>query len=131
MDEIDGEDSALFGRVVDETGRPIRGASVAIVAGPGPTPDLAAVSDEDGWFAFGDFDRGRWTIRAYAEDGRTGENEIAVGGPCLIIVRRRRPDADAQFRPVTDDLDDFAPKPSARRDWRPPETWELSTPESD
>lgn len=137
MEEIDGEDPGVFGRVVDADGRPVADAAVMIVAGPSPVPDLAAMTDGDGWFAFGGLPGGRWTICASAPDGRVGECEASIGshGMCVIVLSEQVgyvSDSHGAF----DDLDCLdpapAPRPGPRQGTtRPQPGWELSTPESD
>ena len=41
----------ISGRVLDSDGRPVAGARVFFARGPGPLPDVAAVTGDDGAFA--------------------------------------------------------------------------------
>jgi carboxypeptidase family protein len=75
------------GRVVDIDGTPVPLASVVIVAGSVPMPELALLTDEDGRFRLR-LPRGRFTLRAHAP-GASGEARVdatGAGGEILIVV---------------------------------------------
>lgn len=55
------------------TGLPVENASVILAQGPGPAPDIAAVTDSQGAFSFSGLTPGRWLIRALDPDGEDGE----------------------------------------------------------
>jgi len=52
---------------------PVADAAVAVVDGVGSHPDIALVTDTDGWFVLDDLEPGHWRLRAVAQDGATGE----------------------------------------------------------
>lgn len=58
-------------------GVPVAGASVYCVSGPGPAPDIAALTDARGAFQLDDLAAGRWRLRVgdveIEADVRAGE----------------------------------------------------------
>jgi hypothetical protein len=73
-------DDTIQGRVVDANdGSPIANASVIIVDGPRPVPDIAALTDEHGSFALGVPVGGKWGLRVFDEFG--SEHEVSVKVP--------------------------------------------------
>ena len=72
-------DQVLQGRVISIDGAgPVANASVAVVDGPAPAPDLAALTDGDGRFALSCLAMGRWRVRAYGPGGGQGEAVIEL-----------------------------------------------------
>lgn len=63
---------SISGYVVQD-GRPVADATVTVLAGSGPYPDLAALTDNDGWFTFDGLETGQWVLRAYGENGSFGD----------------------------------------------------------
>ncbi len=55
------------------TDLPARNATVTIVDGPAPAPDIAAVTDDGGAFSFHGLTPGTWLVRALAPDGERSE----------------------------------------------------------
>lgn len=73
-------DDTIRGRVVDaDDGSPIADATVIIVDGPRPVPDIAALTDESGSFALGVPVSREWSLRIFDQFG--SEREIAVQVP--------------------------------------------------
>jgi hypothetical protein len=70
---------AIRGYVVDGSGAPVPGALVVIVESSVVMPELALQCDDSGSFPVRLPD-GRFTFRAHAPDGRTGEATIEVPG---------------------------------------------------
>ncbi|MFE5672605.1 carboxypeptidase-like regulatory domain-containing protein [Agromyces sp. NPDC056523] len=69
----------ITGRVTDDAGRPVAEAAVAIVAAPGPVPDIAALTGADGRFTMSVAEPGEYTVVATAPDQRTGAVTVLVG----------------------------------------------------
>jgi uncharacterized GH25 family protein len=59
-------------------GRPIAGATITVVYGAGPVPDIAPVTDEDGYFALDGLQTGEWVLRAVGPTGGEGEAKVPV-----------------------------------------------------
>lgn len=57
---------------------PVVDAAISVVVGVGSYPDIAPVTDSNGWFALDELDPGRWRLRASAPDGATGEADAEV-----------------------------------------------------
>jgi hypothetical protein len=82
-DELPGDDAqevgSIRGRVVQaDSGAPLRGATVYVVRGPGPAPDIAPVTNEAGWFMFDELVPGTWVLRAMGPRGEVGERSVSV-----------------------------------------------------
>ena len=69
---------SIQGYVVTEDGRAVPGATVVIEEGPGPAPDIAPVTDEDGSFALDGLGEGAYLLRAFGSDGETGKTMVYV-----------------------------------------------------
>jgi hypothetical protein len=50
-----------------------------VIAGPGPYPDIAVMTDDDGRFSLDDMAAGDWRLGARSANGATGEASVAVG----------------------------------------------------
>jgi hypothetical protein len=74
------------GRVVNESGAPVPGALVSIVASSVPMPEIALVCDGEGRFGLR-LPAGRFTFRAHGGT-RTGQVEVegAPAGVEILIV---------------------------------------------
>ena len=71
---------SVRGRVVRaDTGVPVDSATIGILRGAGPAPDIAPLSDADGRFAMDGLPPGEWVIGAIDVDGRRGSVEFRVG----------------------------------------------------
>lgn len=89
---MNGNRGSIAGRVVDQAGAPVAGASVAVHAGPGPVDDIAALTDADGRFRLGNLSPGRYQLAVFGAgnaeagaqvdvgDGGASEVEIRFGG---------------------------------------------------
>lgn len=74
------------GVVLDEAGRPVEDAMVAVVWGTAPVPEIALLTGPDGGFRLG-LPSGRFRVRAQA-DQRVGEIEVEGGvGGAVIVIR--------------------------------------------
>ncbi|MEW2513997.1 carboxypeptidase regulatory-like domain-containing protein [Streptomyces sp. NPDC046870] len=81
----------LITGVVEDTttGRPVPEASVYLTAGPGPYPDVAALSGADGSFTLSVRGEGAYTLQCRTTDDRTGEATVTAGGDSPTRVRLR------------------------------------------
>jgi len=78
------------GRVVDAVGAPVPGAQIVIVDSSVPMPEIALVSDANGYFSLR-LPEGRFTLRAHAPGGSSGEVEVEGGAnPHGIVIMVRR-----------------------------------------
>jgi hypothetical protein len=69
---------AIAGRVVDATGAPVVGASVAIADGSQPYPEIGAVTDASGRFRLGRLQPGSYRVAAHLH-GRNGSSPAVIG----------------------------------------------------
>lgn len=53
-------------------------AAISVVTGVGSYPDIAPLTDGNGWFVLDDLEPGRWRLRATAADGSAAEAEAEV-----------------------------------------------------
>ncbi len=70
---IGGVRGRVYGR-----GQRLADATVTLVQGPGPAPDLAALTDAAGGFAFDGIPTGTWVVRAQSPAGDVGEASVVV-----------------------------------------------------
>jgi hypothetical protein len=68
---VASEGVVISGTVRDPAGRPVPGARVYFIDGPGPFPDVATVTGDDGAFMLSAPTEGRYTIECAAEDRET------------------------------------------------------------
>jgi hypothetical protein len=67
------------GRVVrGRAGRPVADATITIVRGAGPAPDIGPMTDRSGRFVLDGLMEGEWVLRALAPDGAIGEGTVHV-----------------------------------------------------
>ena len=67
----------LKGRVVDRAGRPVSGAAIHFLSAPGPRPDIALLSDEQGQFVLA-LAPGGYTLGARSDAAGAGQSSIDV-----------------------------------------------------
>jgi hypothetical protein len=60
------------------TGEPVQDASVSVVKGAGPAPDIAPLTNAEGRFILDGLPPGDWTFRARGPDGEMGEAAVRV-----------------------------------------------------
>jgi hypothetical protein len=78
---------SLRGNVIRaDTHEPVGQVTIMIVSGPAAAPDVAPVTDRDGWFALDDLAPGDWQLRADGPNGETGEATAHVEGGALSEV---------------------------------------------
>ena len=80
---------SVNGQVVSKTaGRPVPGATISIVRGAGPYPDIAPMTDEGGRFFLDGLAAGEWVLAAYGPDGSHGQGRITVadGFAATVII---------------------------------------------
>jgi uncharacterized GH25 family protein len=76
---------SVQGRVVHAgSGAPVADATIAVIAGPGPYPDIAVMTDDDGRFTLDDMAAGDWRLGARSANGEAGEASIAVGSSAVM-----------------------------------------------
>lgn len=78
------------GRVVNEGGRPVPGAAVAVEWGTAATPEIGIVADAEGRFQVVLPD-GRFRLGAHDQAGRSGVAEVTTPAPVpdhIVIVIR-------------------------------------------
>lgn len=69
----------LIGRVVyADDGRPAANATVTILRGAGPAPDIAPTTDRNGSFALDGLPGGSWLLRATGPGGEAGLVQVSV-----------------------------------------------------
>ncbi|MEF2526816.1 MULTISPECIES: carboxypeptidase-like regulatory domain-containing protein [Streptomyces] len=69
----------VTGTVVDADGSPVAGAVVHLADGPGPVPDIAALTGPDGGFSFPVGAEGVYTVACRTADGRAARAAASVG----------------------------------------------------
>ncbi|MFK8846254.1 carboxypeptidase-like regulatory domain-containing protein [Streptomyces sp. Ac-502] len=67
--------TVISGVVVDADGRPVPDARVYLAAGPGPFPDVAALTDDEGRFTLSAGTDGGYTVECRSERG--GASQVA------------------------------------------------------
>ncbi|MFD7665968.1 carboxypeptidase-like regulatory domain-containing protein [Streptomyces sp. NPDC059788] len=75
--------AVISGVVVDTDGRPVPDARVYLAAGPGPFPDVAALTDDQGRFALSAGADGSYTVECRSEGDdapRTAGSAVTVRG---------------------------------------------------
>jgi len=79
--------SLITGTVVDADGGAISGATVAIVSGTQPFPEIAAVTAADGTFQLGGLHPGTYVLRARrgTADGMF-QVEAVAGEPTAVVI---------------------------------------------
>lgn len=69
----------LIGHVIyADDGSPAADATVTILRGAGPVPDIAPITASDGSFALDDLPAGSWLLRAVGPGGETGLVQVSV-----------------------------------------------------
>jgi Carboxypeptidase regulatory-like domain len=79
--------STIAGKVVRlDNGLPVQDASVMIVSGPAPSPDIARITDEFGAFSFSGLAPGEWLLRAIAPTSQSGQRSIYVASEATALT---------------------------------------------
>ena len=68
----------IRGVVVDADGRPVAGARVSFRSGPGPLPDIAALTARDGSFAVSAPAAGTYQLAAFGDEGAPASVTVTV-----------------------------------------------------
>ncbi|SCU90803.1 hypothetical protein CNECB9_500024 [Cupriavidus necator] len=70
------------------TGVPVQDASITVVWGAGPAPDIAPLTDKAGWFVLDGLPPGDWLLHASGPDGEEGEAAACVvsGGVASVTI---------------------------------------------
>jgi len=75
------------GRVVHAVdGSPIEDATITVVRGAGPAPDIAPLTDSAGRFSFDGLPPGQWVLGALAPDGTGAQAAVRVAAGSLVEV---------------------------------------------
>lgn len=78
---------SVNGRVVRaDNGEPVEDATVMVLRGAGPAPDIAALTNSAGWFALDELPEGEWLLRAVSTAGETGEARVDVCAGTLASI---------------------------------------------
>ena len=72
--------------VLASSDEPVGEATISVIHGAGPAPDLAPVTDSDGSFSLGNLPPGDWRLRACGPAGETGEAQVHVGADTVSTV---------------------------------------------
>ncbi len=70
----------VTGVVRDAGGKPIARAALALVAGPGPLIEMAALTNERGEYEWTDLAAGEWTLAAHADGFQGKQLTVRVSG---------------------------------------------------
>lgn len=84
---------SVLGYVVRaQDGGPVADATVAMVRGPGPAPDIAFITDDAGGFVLRDLPRGKWVLSATSPDGLNRTATVYVFDNALSEVTIELPE---------------------------------------
>jgi uncharacterized GH25 family protein len=74
-----GMRGSVRGRVVRIDDRqPVPDATITVVSGAGPAPDIAPLTNQSGAFSLDGLPAGEWTLRAIGPEGETGDATVSV-----------------------------------------------------
>ena len=77
----------LHGRVVcADTGAPVSNASISIMRGSVPAPDVSPLSDSDGAFVFDELPAGDWVLLALGPGGEIGQATVRMTAGSVIYT---------------------------------------------
>ena len=76
--------------MIDTGGKPVDGAAVAIVDGPGTWPDIACLTGADGRFVLGTPSTGRYKLGVRSDDHDYTEAVVAIEGVAIEDEHRRQ-----------------------------------------
>lgn len=81
------DSGTIQGRVVRIRGKkPIANATITVLQGAGPAPDIAPLTNRSGTFALDGLPPGAWTLRATSPHGREGEATVVVTKESVAVV---------------------------------------------
>ncbi len=84
---MEGLTPAPVGGVVrDAAGRPVAVARVAFTGGPGPLPEIAALTGADGRFTLSAPQPGRYEIAVFSDDGTSAAAVVDVSAAGAEVV---------------------------------------------
>jgi hypothetical protein len=73
--------------VRDSKGRPVSGARVYFIAGPGPLPDIAALTGADGKFALAAPASGKYEVGCTTDQASTSRSVDVTGKDVTVELR--------------------------------------------
>ncbi len=80
----------IIGHVVGASDEaPVTDASIVIVQGAGPAPDIAPLTDESGNFFLDGLPEGQWRLRAFGPGGEEGEESTQVFDDSITSITIR------------------------------------------
>jgi len=82
------EGADLPGQVRDLDGQPVPEATVFVLSAPGPTPDIAAITNADGTFVLFGLPDGDYVLKAVGPTGTSGTAIATVPGYAEITLGR-------------------------------------------
>jgi hypothetical protein len=77
---MNGEHGSISGRVVDDSGAPIGGASVLVTHSPQPQSDIAPITGADGRFRLGRLAPGSYRLAVHSANHAAAAADVEVGG---------------------------------------------------
>lgn len=80
---------SVQGRVVQKgSGAAVDGATIVVVRGAGPLPDIAPMTDSDGRFSLDGLAAGEWVLDAYGTSGEKGQGHASVqaGAVAQLVI---------------------------------------------
>lgn len=75
----------IRGTVLDSYGRPLAGATIAVVEGSASFPDMAAVTSDDGSFSLGPLSNGEYTVQAFGPSGNSAQAKAVVRDSSAVV----------------------------------------------
>ena len=81
---------SVLGRVVHaDTGSGVGEATIVVIQGAGPAPDIAPLTDAGGWFKLDHVPAGPWVFRAFGPGGEVGDAAVRVSGGSVsdVVIR--------------------------------------------
>lgn len=80
-----------------DTSAPLADATITVVQGAGPAPDIAPLTNDEGIFALDGLPAGEWVLRATGVAGETGEVSVRVaqGSISDVVIKVGPPNASA------------------------------------
>jgi len=82
-----GMSGSVRGRVMRaDNGKPLEDATITVVRGSGPAPDISPLTDRAGWFVLDGLLEGEWLLQALGPGGETGESTVQVSAGSVADI---------------------------------------------